>query len=351
MSNIISLRVPQRRQTFAAQTEALAAIFAAHRRGPDDVFWLKENAEFLNICECTGAGLSAEARTYWAGFMADLQKRLRFFPQYYRFFLSIALDLEDLGFGGNAAEAACAWVAKEGLAEAELSDLQRAEARRLLERRNQNTVAADPWIDDRLRAFISRQATFALPNKKAAYELTHIVFYLSEYGRRDPMLPDEAIRSLEFAGLLALLEQNMDLLSEVCVAMRFAGSVPPARWETRVAEGLNAFAFEPSAGVGADDYHEFLVSTWAAILSGGDARSVAVSAESGRFLSAEAVGPLRTLSSVLMDLGPARSGDWHKMRTMLFSVIDEDGQRILAEAEQSTPHFEGFFEGFARAWG
>ena len=350
MSNVISLRVPKRRLGFADQTETLAGVFASHRRVPDDVFWLKENAEFLNICECTGTGLSADAVEHWVEFYGDLQKRLRFFPQYYRFFLSIALDLEALGLSGSEAEAACAWVAAEGLAEAELSDLQRAEARRLLARRDQNTTAADPWIDDRLRAFIGRQATFALPNKKAAYELTHIVFYLSEYGRRDPLLPEGAIRSLEYAGLLALLEQNMDLLAEVCVALRFAGHIPPQCWEDSVVQGLAAFRFDPCAHAGADDYHEFLVSSWAALTAGQRATSAAALPECGRFEHVRlSEGPLRNLSAILMDLDRARSGDWQQMRHMLYEVIDDEGGSILAAAEQSTPHFDAFFEGFARA--
>ena len=349
MSNVISLRVPKRRQPMSERTDALAAIFASHRRSQDDVFWLKENAEFLNICECTGTQISETGLAELGEFYGGFSERLAFFPQYYRFFLSIALDLEDLGFAGNKAEAACAWVAGQGLAEAELSDLQRAEARRLLARRGKNTVAADPGMDDRLRAFIGRQATFALPNKKAAYELTHIVFYLSEYGRRDPMIPEAAVRSLEYAGLLALLEQNMDLLAEVCVALRYAGHVPSAIWEEQVAAGLAAFSVEECNNAPADDYHEYLVSCWSARVAGQPAVSLGLDPVGCRFdRPAAAEGPLRTLSTVLMGLDRARSGDWQQMRHMLYDVVDPDGQDILQTAENSTPHFEEFFEGFAR---
>lgn len=350
MSNVISLRVPKRRLPLSQRTEALAAIFAGYRRSQDDVFWLKENAEFLNICECTGTQLTPQALSEWDAFYDLLTQRLSFFPQYYRFFLSIALDLEDLGMAGTQAEASCAWVARQGLAEAELSDLQRAEARRLLARRGQNTAAADPGIDDRLRAFIGRQATFSLPNKKAAYELTHIVFYLSEYGRRDPMIPETALRSLEYAGLLAMLEQNMDLLAEVCVALRYAGQTPSAVWESQVADSLAAFGVEACEDAPADDYHEYLVSVWSALLAGGPATGLALDIGTCRFTKPSAAeGPLRTMSSVLMDLDRARSGNWQQMRHMLYDVVDADGQFILQAAENSTPHFEDFFEGFARA--
>jgi hypothetical protein len=89
----------------------------------------------------------------------------------------------------------------------------------------------DAGLNDRLLHFINCAETFALPNKKAAYELTHIVFYLSEYGRRDPHLDNRAIQSLNFVGILAYLDQNADLLAEVCIALRYAGQAPSKIWE------------------------------------------------------------------------------------------------------------------------
>ena len=114
------------------------------------------------------------------------------FAQYYRFYLSIFFDLEDMGLKVDVSGQMCVWVAAQGLAEAELSDLQFGEVSRLLARRG-TKVFIDLGLDDRLRQFINRSATFALPNKKTAYELTHIVFYLSEYGRRDPNLDCGAV--------------------------------------------------------------------------------------------------------------------------------------------------------------
>ena len=59
MSNIIALNAPPRRQRLRERTPALVECFARQRRIPDDVFWLKENAELLNVLECTGQNLSA----------------------------------------------------------------------------------------------------------------------------------------------------------------------------------------------------------------------------------------------------------------------------------------------------
>ena len=348
MTNIIPLRVPPRRQALSARTDALAAIFAQHRRDEDCVFWLKENAEFLNIMECTGTGLSDEALAHWQGFYEDLPKRLAFFPQYYRFLLSIALDLEDLGLPGNVAEAACAQVARAGYAEAELSDLQRAEARRLLARRGLAS-RRDDGIDARLRDFIGRATTFTVPNKKAAYELTHIIFYLSEYGRRDPDIPATAIESLEYVGILAVLEQNMDLLAEVCIALRFAGQVPSPDWEDLVQRNLGAFGVETAQTDGADDYHEYLVSCWSACLAGDAAQALAVRPEPTRFLRPYSNGPLRRISSLLMDLDTARSPRWQDMRELLYDYVDDADRAVLDCAERTSANFNSFFEGFARA--
>lgn len=105
MSNVIHLNVPSQHQTKQARFGALLASFAQHRRFGDDVFWLKENAELLNILESTGAQLDAATLASHDGFYAQVEKRLGFFPQYYRFLLSICLDLEDLGMPGSKGEA------------------------------------------------------------------------------------------------------------------------------------------------------------------------------------------------------------------------------------------------------
>ena len=349
MSNVIALRVPHRRQRIRERMPSLAPVFAHERRDPDDVFWLKENAEFLNISESTGCDLPQESLLNWQGFYDDLPRRLTFFPQYYRFFLSIALDLEALGLKGNRAEAACAFAARHNLAEAEFSDLQRAEARRLLGRRCYGTLAADPGLDERLHAFMDRTATFSLPNKKAAYELTHIVFYLSEYGRKDPGLSPAALLSLEYAGTMALLEQNMDLLAEICVALRYAGQCPSPVWEKSVIAGLAEFSVTESTQSRGDDYHEYLVSNWCAAVAGDDGEGHAVSHAAARFDRSVGEGPLHILSEVLLDLDQRRSGDWLRMRPVIFDVVGEGGRAVLEAAESSAPHFEQFFEGFARA--
>ncbi len=350
MSNVIHLNVPSPRQSQQSRHGALLDLFSHNRRFADDVFWLKENAELLNILECSGAKLGSDTLAAHDGFYATVEQRMGFFPQYYRFLLSICLDLEDLGHPGQKGEALVHWAAQQGLADAELSDLQRAEARRLMARREVDPFPDDKSLTHRLHAFIDRSATFALPNKKAAYELTHIVFYLSEYGRRDPGLSDAAISSLEYAGILAYLDQNTDLLAEICVALRFAGHTPSQIWEDWIALDMAKFAIVtgPQADV-QDDYHDYFVCNWLMAQSGRGGFSAPVQPEPTSFhRSALRSGPLRRMSECMFEMAGDRTDDWQQMRPLLQTMLSEDGHDILCRAEESTDKFDAFYAGFAR---
>jgi uncharacterized protein DUF6902 len=350
MTNIIHLNVPFQRQTQEGRCASLIANFAQNRRFEDDVFWLKENAELLNILECTEVTLDASALAPLQHFYDRAEQQLSFFPQYYRFLLSICLDLEDLGLPGSKGEQLAGWVARQELPEAELSDLQRGEAQRLLQRRGEQPLTLDAGLDERLHKFINRSQTFAVPNKKAAYELTHIVFYLSEYGRRDPQLDAAAITSLEYAGLLAYLDQNADLLAEICIALRYSGQTPSALWETWIEQEVAGFAIEHSnPSVTADEYHDYFVCNWLLSLrgTGGFMRPmiegpVSFHRQGGSF------GALRGISEAMFHLDDARSGDWHVMGPRLEQALCENSHKILRQAQLSSRKFDSFFANFAR---
>ncbi|QYX55245.1 hypothetical protein K1T73_08930 [Roseovarius sp. SCSIO 43702] len=350
MENVVRLNVPYRQNGPAARQAVLLEGFAHHRRSEDDVFWLKENAELLNILECTGAQPDRGALATHERFHDEIEMRMGFFPQYYRFLLSLCLDLEDLGMEGEKGARLVEWVARQGLVEAELSDLQRAEARRLCLRRGVDPVGDGAALEARLRRFAGRSETFAMPNKKAAYELTHIIFYLSEYGRRDPGI-DEAMReSLLFAGTLAFLDFNADLLAEICIALRFAGETPPEVWDIWLRQQLTQFSVEgDEAGSVADDYHEFLMLNW--YMETTDEGGFAGQMPEGRIVFRRArpqSGPLRELSECIYALGAARSGDWDKMRERVSDRLSDEAQAALAAAEAATGRFDRFFHGFAR---
>ncbi|MFW2543995.1 DUF6902 family protein [Primorskyibacter sp. 2E107] len=350
MSNIIQLAVPSRILSLEARITALLGLFATERRIGDDVFWLKENGEMLNILQSTGLPVAPEALAVHAGFYTQAAKRLQFFPQYYRFLLSLALDLEDLGMPGHEAEKMVQFAAREGLAEAEMSDLQRAEARRLMTRRGVDPVR-EQGLDDRLRAFVSRTKTFSLPNKKAAYELTHIVFYLTQYGHRSADLGPEAVTSLHFAGLTAFLDQNADLLAEICIAMRFLGEVPPPVWTAWLRHQTAGFTVEEGEHVSInDDYHDFLICNWHEAIEGGDVFRKPLGTGKMRFDKAPGhTAALREISQAMLALDEARVGDWSVMRRRMASTVSEEALDMLEVAASTSAHFEAYFEGFARA--
>ncbi|WP_322865763.1 hypothetical protein U5922_005890 [Aquicoccus sp. G2-2] len=350
MSNVVQLNVSSRIASEANRQSALICSFAQHRRFGDDVFWLKENAELLNVLECSGANLSESALAIHEKLYAGIEKRIGFFPQYYRFLLSICLDLEDLGLGGGKGEKIVDWVARQGMAEAELSDLQRGEARRLMLRRGRDPLPDDRGLEDRLRSFISRSATFAMPNKKAAYELTHTIFYLSEYGRKDPRIDENARRSLDFAGTLAFLDQNADLLAEICVAMRFSGVAPPAIWENWLTRHSHLFSVETGEAAQVhDDYHEYLVCNWFAAVIGERSFGQPLVEERMSFHRPDTgQAPLRAMSECMFRLDDARCDDWQTMRSTVTETLSDDGHAILTLAEQASHSFDAFFAGFSR---
>lgn len=350
MSNVIRLTFPSRSEQRAATYAALLDTFASHRRDEGDVFWLKENAEILNILECTGQTVGAGALDAYAGLYATIEDRLEFFPQYYRFFLSICLDLESLGMTGGKGQRLAQWIADQDLIGAELSDLQRGEAVRLMTRIGVNPGVDVTPINDRLHAFAARSATFAVPNKKAAYELTHIVFYLSEYGRRDPGLSEDVLRSLKFAGTLAFLDCNWDLLAEVLVSMRYCGVTPPPAWDRAIADVTARFAVaEGDDAVRQDDYHEYLVCNWALSAAGGKPFAIAPRTGPVSFHSdPKTAAPLRELSEVMHGLSARRSSDWQLMRDYVCENVSAESAGILLAAEDACDCFEDFFAGFAR---
>ncbi len=350
MTNVLHLDVPFRQRSRDARQAAVMHRFAETRRDAEDVFWLKENAELLNVLESTGAAPAPHGLACYGELYEEIETRIGFFPQYYRFFLSLCLDLEDLGVPGDKGEALAAWTAREGLAHAELSDLQRAEARRLCARRGIDPLPKDTGLDDRLRAFARRSDTFALPNKKAAYELTHIVFYLSEYGRQDPCIDDAIANSLHYAGTLAFLELNIDLLAEVCIALRFAGRATPHVWERWLTDQVMRFHVAPSKSRRAlDDYHPWLMLNWFMDLSGrgGFAQempdgTVRISAPT------PAAGPLRELSDSMYKMRETRSPNWTEMRDRVGQKLSDEARTVLEAAERAVD-FGAFFRGFARA--
>ena len=348
-ARVVRLPVAFRPVTPEGRQAAHLAAFALHRRDPSDVYWLKEVAECLSTMTACGARPGAAALAPLAEHYETLAETCVFYPQYYRFHLGIALDLEALGMAGDQSARIARHVAAEGLPAHELSDLQRGEAAWLLARAGVDMPGAEA-VAARLRAFAGRARHFAVPNKKAAYELTHIVYYLSDQGRRDPGLGRETERSLLHVGLLAYLEQNADLLAEVAVALDVMGAPVPDEWRDWLAAAWAGSRALPGQG-GGDDYHQYLVLGWAhARLRGGPVFDRPIPEGPVDFhIPREPEAPLRDLGRGLADMGAARSGDWERMREGLLARLSQGARALIETAEGSTPVFASFFEGFARA--
>lgn len=350
MSNVIQLSLPRRLTRREDRFTSLMGQFACERRDPLDVYWLKENAELLNILLGTGAQPEEEGLAVYGEFYETIRERVSFFPQYYRFYLSLALDLEDLGMQGSHGEELVDWVRRDGAADGELSDLQRLEARRLMLRRGVDPLPHDTGLEARLRAFAATSATFSRPNRKAAYELTHIIFYLSEYGQRDPAMDEQTTQSLHFAGLLAWLDEDADLLAEICIALRFAGKDVPKAWENWCGERFAAMQILPARSGVQDQYHEYLVGHWAHHVAGGRAFDQVLPEGALAFhLERNPLTPLRALSHGLLNLGAGRIANWTLMRQRLQSQLSEETLIAIDAAATSSPQFDAFFNGFARA--
>ncbi len=324
--------------------------------------WLKENAEFLAVLNDGGLKRDLIDLECYRPFYEGSMRYMNFFRQYYRFILSICIDLEDLGLPGSRGLELAEWVAQSQLVDAELSDLQRAEVRRLLARRGVEVKAgvdSGERLDERLRQFTERSHHFAIPNRRTAYELTHILFYLSDYGRCDPQVSPETVQSLYFAGGIAYLDQDPDLLAEVCLALEFTQSAVPDLWRTFLKTSHSQFELSTRPiMVGAmDNYHEYFVLNW--FLSRVEGAKLFDTDYTGvkSFIHGRGTSALRGVSMATYSMvensnstrGQRALGiSWTALRSHVQGGLTQSEQSILAGAEASIPEFETFFTAFSR---
>jgi hypothetical protein len=327
----------------------LLEAFALHRRRTGDPFWLKENAEVLGILAATGQRVPEAALAVYRPFLDGAADMLAFHPQYYRLVLNVVVNLETLGMPGGLAGRMADRIIAEDWPASEVNDLQRAEVRHLLSRAGH--MVEMPGLTERLIAFASRPRTFALPNPRAAYDLVHAVFYLGDYGRRPLHLPSPVLESLHMLGCLAHLEQNADLLAEVCIALRHAGQQLPALWAEFLATDARKFRIDSvPCPDSSDAYHNYLVSQWLIGTMGDTAFTEIMGSGPMSFrLPALPVSPLREWSQALLALGPSRSGDWGVMRSACASKVSARAMAIADAGAAGSPGFDAFFRSFARA--
>ena len=160
-----------------------------------------------------------------------------------------------------------------------------------------------------------------MPNQNAAYALTHLVFYQSDYGHKQVNLQQAALQSLHFAGTVAFLAQDADLLAEVALALRFAGQPVPLAWGMwRQAQADSPTQAARSAPA-RDGFHCWLVTRWQrAVAEPGRGLLADVHLPEGafHFPHPKAQGVLAPLTEAIF-AAPNRAlrGDWPAMRRHL----------------------------------
>lgn len=349
MSNVVSLRRAEPCSSVPVHNE-LIDLFANRRRGRRDAYWLKENAELLQVLLASRGSMTEELDlSPYAGFIASMVEDLQFFPQYYRLFLSMALDLAALGMPQVPVAEIAKFIVDQDLTEIELSDSHRAEARLLLSRAG-HVLPGDEGLALRLAAFARKSALFCLPNRQLAYALTHTVFHASDYGRKVMSPCADRRLALMNVGIVAWFEDNLDLLSEVVVALRLSGEHVPDVWRQAIAQAVQSLTAEtgPELGPFDDAYHEYLVLNWAHAMSGGSVFAAPMASGARYFRRTKgADAALRDLSICLLNMGDGRSQDWARMRWRIWPKLSIP-VRARIEAIETLPEFTQFFNGFAR---
>lgn len=348
MSAVVTM-LSERRRAPSSGLGPLLGSFAQNRRGPFDPYWLKESSEILSILASNQIPVDQQALLPFKAVYAQLPERLEFFPQYFRFHLSLALSLESLGIQGNHSASMAQRVVKLGLHNSLTGDIFRAEARYLLHRCGMDISGFWHGLDERLIGFASQSALFAIPNTQAAYELTHIVFYLSNYGKTEIPFFDDGLRALHNLGTLSFMEQNCDLLAEVCLALHYCDQAVPTQWLAFVRRHEAKLTLPIGVTMG-DDYHCHLVTQW--LFAALDEPSFTQAYPTAAFGFSYGHNPInlqRDLSRILFDMSSTRSADWAQMRQICIAKLSPKAVNLLIEAEQADANFEAFFANFSRA--
>ena len=242
----------------------------AVKRNPSLSFpFLKENGELLSIALNAGLLVEPRALELYRDIYNNAFKVVDCYPQYYRFILGMILDLESCGMDGNQGRKIADYVKAQKLLEYDTSDVRRLETLHLL---STHSDISDDYskmyksLIERVDIFIQNPKHFCKFNKPLFYDLTHIIFFLTDYGRKASPLTQDPIACLMNMGLLALLDNDADLLSEVGLCLDYLKYDIPPYWDDFLTQSMSgigisydgtiASALNPSV----DEYHLYLVS-------------------------------------------------------------------------------------------
>jgi len=225
----------------------------------------------LAIAVSSGLSFSSEALEIYTELYDKIDKLCHLYPSFFRFFLAIALDLEDLGMPGHKGTDLIDYVTKHEFYTYDTSDTRRMEIINLLSRRdkvpNFDMDSKDALLK-RVMGFLEQPDQFIKFNRPLFYEFTHLVFYITDFGNLSIVHSLKLFQSLNHIGMLAYLDNDIDLLAEVCLCYLFLKSSAPQIWLTACATGLKDIdiTFKNKTALKGipptDDYHIYFVNSW-----------------------------------------------------------------------------------------
>ena len=241
----------------------------AVKRNPSMSFpFLKENGELLSICANAAVLIEPRALDLYKDFYENALKLTESYPQYYRFTLGLVLDLELGGLSGHEGQKLAQYVDQENYVRFDTSDVRKLETLTMLRQAGQlseDNNALYNAILGRIDEFVQNPSWYTKFNKPLFYDLTHIIFFLTDYGKTAIPLKSDLRACLMHMGTLALLDNDADLLSEICVCLIYIGSPVPQYWDDYLMRysgeisisynGSIASALNPNV----DEYHIYLV--------------------------------------------------------------------------------------------
>lgn len=248
-------------------------VFAfAVKRNPKLSFpYLKENGELLRIAVDSGFLLDPRAVALYDDFYTSALKLTKHYPQYFRFIFGIVIDLEKGGMQGNESEKIAQYILDEELVFFDMCSTRKLETLTMLREvapLGKSLLGVRNRIIENVDRLFSNPDLYSKFNKPLFYEITHIIFFLTDYGKTSMPLNNDVAECLTNMGLLCLLDNDADLLAEVCICMTYIGLETPKYWDEFLQKSLQQIKISyhetvsSALNAAVDEYHVYFVLNW-----------------------------------------------------------------------------------------
>lgn len=251
--------------------------FALKRNARLNFPFLKENGELLSIAANSNLLVEPNSIALYNSFYDRAYNLYKIYPQFARFILAIVTDLEALGQKGEVATLIAKDMVSVDILDFETADSRRLDTLALFTRLNITSpeiAEHERRVHQSVSGFTKNPDHFTYLNKPLFYELTHMVFFMTDYGRRPWPVETDIELCLKYAGVLAYLDDDYDLLAEICIAMRFISVKPPVFWEDAVQSLLSSIRItydtdlKSALNKQVDEYHPYLMANWLRAIKG-----------------------------------------------------------------------------------